>query len=432
LTLIYKLKERPNLKQALSNMSWLFADKAFRMVGGILVGAWVARYLGPAQVGQLNYAISLVTAFSSLALLGLGGIVIRKLITFPSITYETLGSAFVLQMLAGVLAAVLAILSAYILKPQGDSTIALVSILSLGLLLKASETFKYWFEARVQSKYTIWAESSAFCVSSALKVLLIVNAASLFVFAWVTVLELLLAAAALTWLYTMTGGKIGLWRYKPENAKDLLIESWPSLVSGTFVLLTMTMDRLVLMEYVSTTELGIYVAANVLVSTWYFVPVALGGSIAPRLTEMYLNNPKNYHSYVRWGYLCFGAVSGLLALSIFIGAELIIKILYGPAYTGAAQILRIMIWSVVFISIASLRGRLLIIEKKQTITLAITMYGLLFNVALLLLFVPIYGPIGAAYAFTLTWALNGMVMPFFFAKTRAHGFMAIGFRGRRQ
>ena len=41
------------LHLAAVNSSWLLFDKLARALLGLLIGAWVARYLGPAQFGLL-------------------------------------------------------------------------------------------------------------------------------------------------------------------------------------------------------------------------------------------------------------------------------------------------------------------------------------------------------------------------------------------
>jgi len=55
----------------IANTCWLFADRLLRMGVGLLVGVWVARYLGPAGYGLLSFAGSYVMLFSALAFLGL-------------------------------------------------------------------------------------------------------------------------------------------------------------------------------------------------------------------------------------------------------------------------------------------------------------------------------------------------------------------------
>lgn len=66
----------PGFRRYFVNTSWLFAEKILRMVVGLIVGVWVARYLGPERYGLLNYAMSFVGLFSAIATLGLDGIVV--------------------------------------------------------------------------------------------------------------------------------------------------------------------------------------------------------------------------------------------------------------------------------------------------------------------------------------------------------------------
>ena len=74
------LKNHQGFLKYFKNTSWLFAEKVFRMVVGLLVGIWVARYLGPEQFGILRYSQSFVALFTSIATLGLNAIVVRELV----------------------------------------------------------------------------------------------------------------------------------------------------------------------------------------------------------------------------------------------------------------------------------------------------------------------------------------------------------------
>ena len=68
------------LKKYFANTSWLFLGKIVRMVVGLFIGIWVARYLGPSQYGLLSYAQAFVGLFSPIATLGLDTIVVRDLV----------------------------------------------------------------------------------------------------------------------------------------------------------------------------------------------------------------------------------------------------------------------------------------------------------------------------------------------------------------
>jgi O-antigen/teichoic acid export membrane protein len=85
-----------------ANTSWLFGEKILRMIVGLFVGIWVARYLGPEQFGLLSYAQSFVGLFTAIATLGLDGIVVRELVKDPSRRDELIGTAFWLKFIRDV------------------------------------------------------------------------------------------------------------------------------------------------------------------------------------------------------------------------------------------------------------------------------------------------------------------------------------------
>ena len=90
-SVISKWQNNPHIS---TNISWLFFDKALRLIVGLGVSSWVARYLGPDQYGVLNYATALVALFGSLITLGVDNIVIRHIIAKPEERNRFLGSAF--------------------------------------------------------------------------------------------------------------------------------------------------------------------------------------------------------------------------------------------------------------------------------------------------------------------------------------------------
>src|SRR5450830_791997 len=81
----------------LSNASWMFAERILRLIAGLFVGVWVARYLGPEQFGVFSYALAFVAIFGNIAKLGLDDIVVRDLVQAPDKADVYLGTAFWLK-----------------------------------------------------------------------------------------------------------------------------------------------------------------------------------------------------------------------------------------------------------------------------------------------------------------------------------------------
>src|SRR5205809_7246388 len=113
-----RLEGRTNLLAVIHNTGWLFADKAMRMVMGVLVGAWVARYLGPSQYGELAYVLAFVAFLSVICQLGIDAVAIRDMARDPRAAPAILGTALRLRLITGFAAYGAAILGMAMLRPR--------------------------------------------------------------------------------------------------------------------------------------------------------------------------------------------------------------------------------------------------------------------------------------------------------------------------
>ena len=55
---MYQFIAHPGFRKYFANTSWLLGERVLRMVVSLLVGIYVARYLGPERFGLLSYALS--------------------------------------------------------------------------------------------------------------------------------------------------------------------------------------------------------------------------------------------------------------------------------------------------------------------------------------------------------------------------------------
>jgi len=172
---------------------------------GLLVGVWVARYLGPEQFGLLNFALAFTGLFGAIAALGLQSIVVRDIVRDPAGARLTLGTAAMLQLVGGLVSFLLILGAIAYLRPDDALSRTIVAILGAMMLLKASEIAVYWFESQVQSKYTVWVQNSVFLVFAAVKVGLILLEAPLSAFVWAMLAEAVVVAAILLLVFNLRG-----------------------------------------------------------------------------------------------------------------------------------------------------------------------------------------------------------------------------------
>lgn len=391
-----KLVGRATLQKTITNAGWLFADKIVRMGVGLFVTIIVARYLGPKEFGIYNYALAFVALFSAIAALGLDGIVVRNVIRDPSCKEETLGSAFVLKLVGGIVTILLTSGTIFVLRPDDSLTQWMVEIIALGTIFQAFDTIDFWFQSQIQSKYTVYAKNIAFLSISMVKVVLVIIKAPLIAFAWAGLLEIVLGSIGLVITYKMKGYSLFNWNIKLSRAQSLLKDSWPLILSGIVIMIYMRIDQIMLGEMLGDDEVGIYSAAVRLSEVWYFIPTAIVASVFPSIIEARENDRRSYIDRIQKLYVIMTLIAFSIALPTTFLSNKIINFLYGDNFNQAISVLTIHIWAGVFVFLGVASGQFLLAENYTKIAFYRTLVGALFNILLNLIMIPAYGVNGAA------------------------------------
>jgi len=407
------------LLKILDNIGWLFFDKILRMGVGLLVGVWVARYLGPEQFGQLNYAIAFVGLFGAIAGLGLNGIVVRDIVREPHSANVTLCTAFVLQALAGLLAMMLVILTIAILKPDDEFTRNMVIILSVSMIFKATDAIKYWYEARVQSRHVVWIENGVFVLMAIFRVAMILTKSNLMAFVWLTLAETVLISIGLVLIYRSGSGFSGLFQVSVSRAKTLMHDSWPLLLSAIAVTLYMRIDMVMLEEISSSREVGLYAAATRISEIWYFLPTIIISSVSPSIISCHGTNIDLYLHRLRSLYFMMTWLAIAVSIPVSLLSAPIVSILFGQEYTDAAPVLAIHLWASVAVFLGMASSQHLLVEHLQNISFYRTLIGLVCNVLLNIVLIPKMGAKGAAIATLVSYFIATFSL-IFFKSTQKH------------
>ena len=395
---LHDVLRRASLRRIVVNVTWLFSDKIIRMGVGLFVGVWLARYLGPSDFGLLSFATALVGLATTIATLGLPHVAVRDLVRDTPRAAETLGATAVLHLFAGMLAFSLLAIVILFLRPDDPRAQTVVLITGGVLLLRASQVAVYWFEARVASRSVVWVQSSAFLAVAATKAVAILSGASLVVFAWLILIEAMLASLGLLLLLHHRGVPLPSLRAPSRRISTLLKESWPLALSGVAVVVYMKIDQVMLAQMVDDTSVGIYASAVRLSDAWYFVPVAIVASVFPAILNAKARSSTEYNARFQLLFDGLALLAVLIAIPMTVAATPIVTMLYGAAYVSAGPVLAVHIWASLFVFVGVAGGRWYVAEGRQMLALQRTVLGAFTNIALNLLLIPTYGPLGAAFA----------------------------------
>ena len=394
----HRLSSRPDLKRIAENIAWLFFDKILRMGVGLFVGAWVARYLGPEQFGQLNYATAFISLFGAFVALGLKGIVIRDIVRSPEETGSILSTSFFMQLFGAVAAIAVALVAIGCLRPDDDQMRALVAVVSLSLLFKTSDIIKYWYESQVQSRYTVWVENGAFLLMACVKVAMVITRAPLLAFAWVFLMEAVLVAAGLFAVYLRREKRLHSWVPGFEHARELLKDSYPLLIASISIVAYMEADKVMLGEMVGEEEVGIYGVAARISEIWYFIPMTINVSLQPLLFKLRETSYEQYKLRLQQSLNLMIWLSVPIAFGVSAGAGFIIDTLFGEMYSRSAEVLVVHVWAGVFVFLNNVTWTWYIAESKQDLVNIRMIVGLLLNIGLNYVLISDFGALGAAYA----------------------------------
>lgn len=425
--LLRTIKNRYNaskgLRKIAHNISWLFFDKIFRMGVGLIVGVWIARYLGPQQFGLWNYAISLTSLFGAFATLGLDNIVIRDIVKDPSQRYKVLGNAFFLKFIAGIAILIVTVAIIYVIKKDRLS-LYLVALSSMGFVFQSFNVIDLYFQSQIRSKFAIYARNSAFFIVSLFKVFLLLTKAPLILFALAGAIEIVLCSAFLILSYTFNHLPILVWKFNAAVSKKLLADSWPLMLSALAISTYMNIDQVMIGQMLGNREVGIYSVAVKISEIWYFVPVAIVGSLFPTIIETKKRSAQLYDVRIQKLYNLMTWLGIFVAVIFSFSSAFIIHVLYGINYVSASPILSLHIWAGIAVCLGVASNNWLIAENLQKYGFYRTIQGAVINVVLNFLLLPKFGSVGAAIATVVSYfySVFGVI---FFNKTRKTGFMML-------
>jgi PST family polysaccharide transporter len=187
----------------------------------------------------------------------------------------------------------------------------------------------------------------------------------------------------------------------------------------------MKIDQIMLGQMVGDQAVGIFSAATRISEVWYFIPMVVVSSIFPAILNAKEQSKELYHKYLQRLYALMVWMSIAVALPMTFLAIPLVEILYGKAYLESGIILSIHIWASVFVFLGVASSRWILAENRQILSLQRSLFGMLINVALNLLLIPLYGAIGAAVATVVAQFSVGMLFDVIQKETRPMFIMKI-------
>lgn len=403
----------------LINALWMYADKLLRLIGGALIGVWVARYLGVQEFGVLSYVLTVIGILGAIVSLGFNGVVVREFVkgnVAECVIYKT---SIILQQCFVVFISIVVIVCGLFFL-NGERWVLILSV-ALSLFLRPVEVCRYYFESKINLKGVLIIEGGVFVLAGVARVLGIYFSAAVEFF-------LLIAGAEVFFSYLLVyiffqkkaraiseGGRVDF-----EVARSILIESWPQWLSSILLILMARFDQILVGFFVGPSGLGLYSAASKISELWYFFPIGLLASYFPGLVQEKETNPIEYERKIFAGYKVMFLISLLVCSVISMFSDFFVVLLYGVDYKSGSNVLAILCFSGVFICLGLVRGKWLLVEGLQQYGFYMVFYALLTHVGFSVVGLKVFPGELRVVASSVVFSqfLYIFIFPVFFKKTR--------------
>ena len=414
---IKKKAAQRGFQKYFKNTSWLLVDRMLRLFLGLLVGVYVARYLGPNNYGLLQYSISYVAIIGPISKMGLGNIVVREIVLDKKVRHEVLGTSFTLRIIGSFILLIFVFILISITE-NDYLTKTMIIIIALGQIFHSVEIFEFFFRANVKAKYASIARIAGLIYSSISRLLLIYLSAPLLYFAIVYSTEWLVKGIFLIVFYHRKKENTKRWSFNFHRAKYLLKNSWPFVFSGISIMIFLKIDQIMVKNILGNRASGLYAVVIRLSELWFFIPMAINNSLMPAIMNYKKKDNEIYLKRLTQLFSLISKTGILIAITIFIFSKHIINILYGVEYLEAYVVLRLYIWSSVFMFLNNTAWQWHIAENNQKLGFYRSFIAAILNIVLNWIFIPIMGLTGAAFASLVSYCFVGYLGHLIFPESR--------------
>ena len=369
---------------------------------------YVARYLGAAGFGILSFALAFTGIFAIFGDLGLGVLTVREVARNKSLALKYVANVSLMKV---ILAAVTFGLIALTINLMGypAETINVVYLLALSVIFTAfTQMFYSIFQAFERMEFSAIGQmlNAALLLGGVIFVIKlgfgIIGFAYLYVITSAVTLGYSFAVMKLKFSNPASASAAKVMKFDWSFWKPTIKQALPFGLTAVFIMIYYYISSVMLSMMKGNEAVGWYNAAYRLLLVPLFIPTVFSTAIFPVMSQFSISSKAS----LEFTYQRYFKYMALLSIPIAVGTTLLsgrfILLIFGQEYAPAIIALQVLIWSVVFIFMSGVFGRLIESLNKQILGTKVAGIGAVLNVVLNLLLIPRYGYIAASAATVVT------------------------------
>ncbi len=400
--------DRSLARTIFKNTGFITAGTVALKVVNFLFSVYVVRRLGDARFGQYSIVLAFVGIFQILAELGMSQYVMREMARDKKNVEKYFWNLVALRLILAMAAMVFIPVTAYFV---GYST-----ELILGVIIYTSSFILSAFSAPLTSVLTASERLDVTTVINIVSQVVFIIFGAIFLFSGLGYIWLIVALL-ISVIPSMAIGLITIRRLHISRLPfNLNLRLWPGIlraglpfgIISLMLSIARSIDTVMLSWYEPDQVVGWYnVSYNIVLAMMVFY-AGFKEAIVPSLSRVFVRDPQQVE---RWYY---HSVRGIILVSIpmafggMVIAFPLIRFLYTDQFLPSALGMQILIWDIPVLMFASFCGNITTVVGEERSAARINTINTIANVGLNLLFIPMYGMIGAAIISVVTDLISAL------------------------
>gem|GEM_PF-1261201 len=367
----------------------------YRFVG-IWVSIYLARELGAGVLGGYAVVMNIIGIFMAFTDLGVTNFVIKEVSQDESRAKIYLDNFFALQVAAGMIIVGLIILTG---KASGYPGVLLAALV-VGSIGPFFSGLANTYNAILSAKSILYP----FAVIEIFCMLLYTVAVTVVIMLHHGILALVAASSLIAVIKFVLGKTWSArfrtrvrWKPDPVVLKRLVIMGFPFLLLNGAHFAMQRLDVIILSWLVTdNTEVGFYAAASRLIVSSLFFIGASATLLYPMMGTLIKNDREKARFLYRKASLYLAVFSVFVAVSFYVAAPFIVRILYGDGYAQSIVVLRFLCWFIPLNALGLMGSTILMVGGEVWRVVLANVVALVVMVGAEFILIPFMGIQGAA------------------------------------
>ncbi|MEZ9758794.1 oligosaccharide flippase family protein [Vibrio breoganii] len=318
------------MNKYLKNILWLLIDKFVLLVGGLVVSVLVAKHLGPEDLGKISFGISLGLIAVAVSQAGGHHLIFNIAAKNKNKASRIISATTLIRFSLYILVTVIISFILFSSKKYSDDAKFLTFVMMSSMFIGVDQYIHY-FNATLNSKINAYASIIARLSSLSIRAYLIFIKAN----AWYFVLPYYVNSF-IQYIIRRKKFEVTFFRNKQKHHyQRFFFKATPPLILTSVLLIVFSkITELILVTLIDYENLGLYTVANILATSWNFIPLAIGMTVLPKVIN-------DGHSVKGMGFVLLSTLIlsiPVLVITYFYSKELV-DATFGAHYDGANQIL---------------------------------------------------------------------------------------------